>query len=60
MASSGMVLKARLNLKIDSDLKDWAKDYARRRGVDITKLLCEYLIYLREQEKKQVDMVEQI
>ena len=52
--------KARLNLKIDTRLKDWARDYAERHGTDITKLLCEYLIALRNQEQSDQIDVEQI
>lgn len=52
--------KARLNLKIDARLKDWAKEYAERHGTDITKLLCEYLIALRHQEQSDQIDVEQI
>lgn len=59
--AKGMTVKARLNLKIDSDLKDWAMEYAKRRGTDVTKLITEYFIYLREQEQRQeAEYVEQI
>lgn len=53
-------LKARLNLKIDPQLKDWARLYAEQHGTDITKLICEYLIALRKQEQSDQIDVEQI
>jgi len=57
----GITVKSRLNLKIDQDLKAWAMDYAKRRGTDVTKLITEYFIVLREQEQRQdVEFVEQI
>jgi hypothetical protein len=56
---SGMTIKARLNLKIDPELKDWAKEYARRHGTDVTKLITEYFLYLRRQEAEQ-EYVDQI
>lgn len=49
----GVTVKARLNLKIPEDLKEWAKDYAQRHGTDVTKLICDYFRYLREEERKQ-------
>lgn len=58
----GMIEKARLNLKIESELKEWAMEYARRRGTNLTKLICVYLNHLREQEEnaRKRDVVEQI
>ena len=58
--SAKRLRKARLNLRLDVRLKDWAKDYAERHGTDITKLLCEYLIALRDQEQSDRIDVEQI
>jgi hypothetical protein len=61
MAKSSVTVKARLNLKIDGDLKEWVMSYAKRSGTDVTKLITEYFIYLRKQEENQnVDFVEQI
>lgn len=59
---SNMTIKARLNLKIESELKDWAMDYAKKRGTNLTKLICVYLNHLREQEEhaRKRDVVEQI
>lgn len=57
----GVTIKSRLNLKIDRELKDWAMEYAKRRGTDVTKLITEYFIYLREQEQRlDVEYAEQI
>lgn len=56
-----MLIKARLNLKIDRDLKRWVMGYAKRRGTDVTKLITEYFIFLREQEQRQdAEYIEQI
>lgn len=56
-----MMVKSRLNLKIDRELKKWVMDYAKRRGTDVTKLITEYFIFLREQEQQQeAEYVEQI
>ena len=49
-----------MNLKIDAQLKEWAQDYATRHGVDITKLLCSYLLALRKQEQVELEGVQQI
>lgn len=57
----GVTIKSRLNLKIDRELKDWAMEYAKRRGTDVTKLITEYFIYLREQEQRlDIEYAEQI
>ena len=58
---SGITVKARLNLKIDADLKDWAMRYASRKGVTITDVICAQLGKLREAEQKKQpgDLVEQ-
>jgi len=61
MPRKGVTIKARLNLKIDADLKDWAKVYAKRRGRDITTLICDYLRFLKKKEEDtQKEIVEQI
>lgn len=57
----GVTVKSRLNLKIDRELKAWAMEYAKRRGTDVTKLITEYFIYLREQEQRlDIEYAEQI
>ena len=56
----GVSVKARLNMKIDKDLKAWIMDYAKRCGTDVTKLITEYFIYLREREKRSAEWVDQI
>ena len=58
---SGITIKSRLNLKVDKDLKKWVMDYAKRRGTDVTKLITEYFLFLREQEQRQdAEYVDQI
>jgi hypothetical protein len=62
--TEGVTVKSRLNLKINQDLKDWARGYAKKRGTDVTKLITEYFIFLREQELQEelrnTDYIEQI
>lgn len=61
--TKGVTVKSRLNLKIDQELKNWAMEYAKKRGTDVTKLITEYFIFLREQETRHSlndDYVEQI
>lgn len=53
MGRDGVTIKARLNLKIPEDLKEWAKDYAHRHGTDVTRMICDYFRYLRDEEQKQ-------
>lgn len=60
MARKGTTVKARLNLKIEEDLKDWVMDYAKRNGTDVTKLITEYFIYLRRREESADEYAEQI
>lgn len=60
--SSKVVDKARLNLKIDAELKDWVMEYAQQRSTTVTQLICMYLSFLRQQEEeaKHTDCVDQI
>jgi len=51
--AKGVTVKARLNLKIEGDLKEWVMDYAKRCNTDVTKLITEYFIFLRKQEQQQ-------
>lgn len=56
-----VMIKSRLNLKIDRELKDWVMEYAKNRGTDVTKLITEYFLFLREQERRlDAEYVEQI
>lgn len=57
----GPNIKVRLNLKIDSDLRNWAMDYARRHGKTVTSVICECLQFVRSEEEKSTnEFVEQI
>lgn len=58
--ATGITVKARLNLKIDSDLKKWATDYASKQDTTVTELIVGYFRYLRELEQREEDLVEQI
>ena len=49
---------ARLNLKIEAELKEWIKNYADRHGTDVTKLVVGYFLFLRRKEEDE--WVEQI
>ena len=59
---NGVTTKARIDMKIDADLKAWVKDYASRAGTTVTDLVRNYFIYLRqkEEEMERNDSVEQI
>jgi antitoxin component of RelBE/YafQ-DinJ toxin-antitoxin module len=58
----GLLVKARLNLKIDEDLKNWAHAYAKRSGTTVTQIICAYFRHLRQEEQKVLneELVEQI
>jgi hypothetical protein len=43
--------KARLNLMIDADLKDWAHDYGRRKGKSLSAMVVGYFVELREEDE---------
>lgn len=62
MVSSGITTKARLDMKIDADLKDWIQDYARRTNTTVSRLVRDYFLHLQylEEEEKNKDMVPQI
>jgi hypothetical protein len=58
---SGFHIKVRLNLKIDSDLRDWVVEYAHRHGKTVTSVICECLQSVKiMEEKTQNEFVEQI
>ena len=44
--------KARLNLLIDPELKEWAHDYANRYHTSLSAIITHHLIVLREKETK--------
>jgi hypothetical protein len=59
--NKGHKTKVRLNLKIDSDLRNWAMVYARRHNTTVTTIICELLQGLRRDEEQSLrDIVEQI
>jgi len=61
MGKPELLVKARLNLKIDSDLKDWAVEYANKMGMTVTDLIVTYFRFLREESMREdQDLVEQI
>lgn len=45
--------KARLNLLIDADLKDWAQDFASNKRTNLTAIITRYLTNLQELERSQ-------
>ena len=57
----GVTVRARLELKIDQDLKEWAAKYASTKKKTLTDVVCEQLEKLRELEQKKQpgDLVEQ-
>ena len=49
-----MANDARTELRLPSDLKDWAKKYAEDRGTTVSALVTRFLRRLKhEEEKKQ-------
>jgi hypothetical protein len=62
MTSKGVTVRSRLNLKIDNDLKDWAKEYARQKNTTVTSIICAYFAELRlvEQREASGELVDQI
>jgi hypothetical protein len=40
--------KVRLNLLIDSDLKDFAKDYAKKKSTNVTQMIVDHFVRLRD------------
>ena len=53
-------IHARLDLKIDQDLKDWVIAYAKRKKTTVTSLVCGYFAELRADEEREKELVEQI
>jgi hypothetical protein len=51
----GVTTKARLNLKLDEDLLEWAKGYAKEHGTNVSTMVRDYFIYLRQQEQARVN-----
>lgn len=43
--------KARLNLMIDAELKDWAHGYAARKGKSLSGMVVEYFVELRVEDE---------
>lgn len=58
----GVTTKARLDMKIDSDLKEWVQDYAKRTNTTVSRLVRDYFLHLQflEEEEKNKDTVPQI
>jgi hypothetical protein len=46
--------KVRKNFRFPADLAEWAQSYADRKGTNVTKLIVDYFVLLREQEKPHV------
>jgi hypothetical protein len=42
--------KHRLNFKLDGELADWARDYAKRHGTTVTQLIIDHFQALQRQE----------
>jgi hypothetical protein len=60
MSNKGITVRSRLNLKIDNDLKDWVAEYAFKKKTTVTSIICSYFAYLREEERREKEEVEQI
>lgn len=46
----GGMMKARLDMRLDRNLKEWISDYAARKGTTVTNLVVDYFNYLRDKE----------
>lgn len=53
-------IKARLNLKLDQDLKVWVMWYANQHGTTVSNLIRDYFIHLRHDAESRTEIVEQI
>jgi hypothetical protein len=53
-------IHARLDLKIDQDLKDWIVAYAKKKQTTVTSLVCRHFAELRAEEERERELVEQI
>lgn len=53
-------IKARLNLKLDRDMKDWVMLYANRHGTTVSNLIRDYFVQLRKDAESRTEIVEQI
>lgn len=61
MVRGKVLIKARLNLKIERDLKEWAVQYVSRNSTTLTELITGYLEFIRERDTDEnKDLVEQI
>lgn len=43
--------KSRLNVRIPSDLLEWAKKYAKKKNTTVTQLLVDFLTKEREEAR---------
>ena len=53
-------IHARLDLKIDQDLKNWIVAYAKRKQTTVTSLVCGHFAELKAEEERLSELVEQI
>ena len=51
---------ARLDLKIDQDLKEWVIAYAKRKQTTVTSLVCGHFAELKAEEEREKELVDQI
>ena len=61
MAKKSQVdIKARLNLKLDRDLKNWVMQYASSSGTTVSNLIRDFFTQLQRREARHAEGVEQI
>ena len=53
-------IKARLNLKLDRELKDWIMRYASGSGTTVSNLIRDYFVQLQKHETRSVEGADQI
>lgn len=46
---------ARMHIRLDADLKDFAEDYARRHHTTHSALIIRFFVNLREQERRLLE-----
>ena len=58
---AGVTVRARVDLRISADLKEWATAYAKKNNQTLTDLVCNLLEAVRkvEQKKQPGEIVEQ-
>jgi antitoxin component of RelBE/YafQ-DinJ toxin-antitoxin module len=46
---------SRLNLRLEHSLIEWARDYCKRKGMDVSSLIRQLLMQEKEKDEEQRD-----